>query len=1818
MMLVDLSGKYLKMAEHFYWRIFIAIFIFATFISTGSTEAHQTRDLRLPINRGTMLGGNGSPTEIITRRHNWLGMTIPQRRGSHPKRPHPCEQSSCYPATGNLLIGRKNRLTASSTCGLKGPERYCIVSHLKERKKCFFCDASLPKQQHNIENIVDGTNSRYWWQAENGIEYVTIRFDLEAEFHFTHIIIRFQTFRPAAMLIERSFDFGKTWKVYRYFAHNCEQSFPGVATHQPQSLTDVICETRYSGVAPSTGGEVIFRVLPRNLEIDNPYSIEVQNLLKITTLRINMTRLHTLGDDLLDYRPETGEKYYYAIQDMVIRGSCSCYGHASRCLPLPGVAQEENMVHGKCECTHNTKGLNCEKCEDFYNDLPWKPAVGKQTNACRPCNCNNHTSSCHFDETVYERSGRVSGGVCDDCQHNTRGQNCEQCKPFYYHDVSKDISDIEACQPCDCDLSGSLDDGICDSRTDPLSGDESGRCHCKANVEGRRCDHCKNGFWNFNSENPQGCQACTCNTLGTIDNQGCNMITGECTCKRYVTARDCNQCLPGYWGLSEDPDGCKPCDCDRGGSYENSCDVVTGQCRCRPHIIGRTCNQPEQGYYTGSLDFLIYEGELSRATDNCQVVIREPYRDGRNSTWTGTGFMKALQDSTLNFTIDDIRRSMWYDIIVRYEPIQSGTWEDVQIIIERDEPVDLNGPCANSKPEYDRLWVQLPYNSRNSVAQPSVCLEKGKKYNVILQFRKFNSHVDTPTASILIDSIIVRPRIDAVPFFNALDVGELRRQEYELCNQILNDVNYIRNNLPDACKKYQDSIGYYVFEGAHPCECNPTGSHSLLCQNYGGLCPCKVNVVGRRCDRCAPGTYGFGPTGCIPCDCDGVGALDNFCDVKTGRCKCRPNTYGRTCGQCEPGFWNFPHCQRCQCHGHADNCDSRTGACINCRDSTTGHNCDRCIETFYGDPRIGVDIPCRPCPCPGTLDSGHSYADSCSLDSVTQDVICECYEGYGGPRCEKCAENYFGNPEVPGGNCELCECNNNSDLSQPGNCDPHSGHCLQCLYNTDGPNCQICKPGFYGDALKQDCKECNCDFLGSDRSIGPCDHRTGQCPCLPHVIGQRCDNCEENHWRIASGQGCDPCECDAVGSVSDKCNPFDGSCECRAGFGGRRCNECQTNFWGNPNIECTPCECNVIGSSSQQCNRETGVCICHKGIGGEKCDQCDRGYHGEAPQCSPCGECFDNWDLTLDELKNKTNLVIEEASRIQKVGTTGVYSQEFDDMVNSLNQVRDLISNTSIKSQDLDELTDLAEELSKNISNSAKQLEEVDNMLENVSQRVNLGDVALKKLKNRTNSLHQGAMELKENATILQEENVQGALNVTQQMAEQSRQAEKMANATSNILADAERYRKHTENLLIKNSVSFNEAQERNNESLLKLSDKLNTLNEDMPELNLKMCGDNVTDCSNVCGGAGCGFCGGLSCDIGAITKANQALDVAKQQADKIKNQKDEAEQLLRNMIQIKQDAVAARSNAQDAFNNALEARNRSDKITKSLSDTNKRIWSMLDEEQPTPTMVRDLANDILNKNIKLKPDEIKRLASRIKTIVGSLTDSDKILADTKDDLELAHNLEESANQAKDTALKKQNETNEVVLLLTEAKKAQELAKAAIDTAQSDVAKSEKDLTDIAVLIKEAQTKANDTTDSVKALDTRLKQLQKQSAKNAFILNKEIEVETLKVANEARVVEGKTKKLAEEYKKADEFLNYRINKSEDDIKRAKKLLQRASELTADTSTKFKDLDGMESVYKDNERILTDLMAEIDSLTVEMVKHLAEIERKAQIYRQCTS
>jgi hypothetical protein len=89
----------------------------------------------------------------------------------------------------------------------------------------------------------------------------------------------------------------------------------------------------------------------------------------------------------------------------------------------------------------------------------------------------------------------------------------------------------------------------------------------------------------------------------------------------------------------------------------------------------------------------------------------------------------------------------------------------------------------------------------------------------------------------------------------------------------------------------------------------------------------------------------------------------------------------------------------------------------------------------------------------------------------------------------------------------------------PTSCDPTTGDCLKCLYNTGGDQCQHCLDGFFGDARIRQCARCVCNHLGTNESAGPCDRINGQCPCFPNVIGLQCDQCAPLHYDLASGKG---------------------------------------------------------------------------------------------------------------------------------------------------------------------------------------------------------------------------------------------------------------------------------------------------------------------------------------------------------------------------------------------------------------------------------------------------------------------------------------------------------------------------------------------------------------------------------------------------------------------------------------------------------------------------------------------------------------------------
>lgn len=321
-------------------------------------------------------------------------------------------------------------------------------------------------------------------------------------------------------------------------------------------------------------------------------------------------------------------------------------------------------------------------------------------------------------------------------------------------------------------------------------------------------------------------------------------------------------------------------------------------------------------------------------------------------------------------------------------------------------------------------------------------------------------------------------------------------------------------------------------------------------------------------------------------------------------------------------------------------------------------------------------------------------------------------------------------------------------------------------------------------------------------------------------------------------------------------------------------------------------------------------------------------------------------------------------------------------------------------------------------------------------------------------------------------------------------------------------------------------------------------------------------------------------------------------------------------MAQVKEDATAARSNAQDAFNLAWYARNKSDELSTDLSGITDKILNFLTEDQPTPAMVRDQAERALAKNIQLNPDEIRDLAQNISSIVGSLTNSERIIADAAGDLRLANELRTRANNTKNEAISKQNQAIVITDLLEASREAQGRAEAAINTARIDIDQSQTHLNSIIQDMLFAKDIADNITAKVQSLDGRLKHLQTQLAKNDYTLKEEIAKQAEDVIKEAETVQNKTMKLGQEYRLAEDSLGERVNKSKGDIQKAKLLLQRASELTADTSTKFKDLDGMETVYRDNERKLADLMAIVDALTADMEIHWNEIEEKSLVYRRC--
>lgn len=813
-----------------------------------------------------------------------------------------------------------------------------------------------------------------------------------------------------------------------------------------------------------------------------------------------------------------------------------------------------------------------------------------------------------------------------------------------------------------------------------------------------------------------------------------------------------------------------------------------------------------------------------------------------------------------------------------------------------------------------------------------------------------------------------------------------------------------------------------------------------------------------------------------------------------------------------------------------------------------------------------------------------------------------------------CPQNHYGNIVI---GCKKCNCNNNIDLTDYDNCDPITGKCLKCLYNTEGDHCDQCKPGYSGDATKQQCKTCVCNQLGTNPKGGNCHPLTGQCPCYPHVEGLDCGKCKPGYYNFASGKGCQSCDCDSSGSASNKCNEFDGKCECLPGRGGRQCNECPIGQFGDPKIRCQTCNCNRDGSIDQYCDSKSGKCRCKTGIGGDKCDRCARGYFGRFPNCEHCGECFEQWNEIIQALKDQTQALLNKVKLLLEIGTTGNYAKEFTEIENKLDRIKYILDNQKLDEDAIRDLARQIEELSKLLKSLQRKIEDYERESESITNRTIAVQDALREFDKTFDRLTILIDGLRENLTQFQESNVDGAYAIILDSQNRSREAEKQVRDLKPIMLEQEQKYRSTQNMLLSTASRYNSSSLQNEAILANLARQISELESNVPGINQLVCASTstVNTCDQLCGGALCNKCGGLSCSEGATTKASNALDLA-QQAMELLNQKYNQSKLdLEALITAKNMSEEALKQAKLVMDDCELQKSKFDKIGNELGGIIDGVekFSLLDGARPAE--VRTLGNECLALSISLKPEQILDLARKINETLSSLTNIDKILQDTAGDLNTAEQLHQQADKAKEMADNILDTVEQVLNMLRLAAIEQAKAAAAIAAATQDIEGAQADIAEISaeteLLIKIVQ----ELTDAIKKLRDRLNELRKKYAQNELYVSqaKGAADDANKLADQA---ERDTDELADKVKLAEEKLRNKAKQSGEMKDRAERLKNDALQLATDIQLRMNLLRELDDLFDDNLKRLKDFQDIVDDLHKQMNQYIKDIDLKAQFYREC--
>ncbi|XP_036172308.1 laminin subunit alpha-2 isoform X2 [Myotis myotis] len=877
------------------------------------------------------------------------------------------------------------------------------------------------------------------------------------------------------------------------------------------------------------------------------------------------------------------------------------------------------------------------------------------------CICFGHARACPLDPVTNKSR-------CE-CEHNTCGDSCDQCCPGFHQKPWRAGTFLtkSECEACNCH--GKADECYYDENVARrnLSLNIHGKyvgggvcINCTQNTAGVNCETCIDGFFRakgVSPNNPRPCQPCHCDPVGSLS-EVCvkdekhaprGLAPGSCHCKPGFGGERCDRCVRGYTGY---PD-CKPCNCSGEGSANE--DPCFGPCHCKENVEGGDCSRCKSGFFN-------LQESNQKGCDECFC----------------SGVSNRCQSSY--WTYGNIKEmSGWYltDISghVRVAPQQDP---------QPPHHISISSGEARRALPQEYFWsAPAPYLGNKLTAA-------GGQLTFTISYDLEEEEEEEETARVLQLMIILEGK--DLRISTAQEEVELRPSEDYIHALPLKEDSFTIHgtDFPVSRKEFMtvlvdlkriliqitDSLGVDAIY-----RLSSVGLASAVPYRTDGgfasaveVCQCPPGYTGSSCEKRLQ-----------------ANASSNLIPANNAK-SCWPR-HRRVNGTIFGGI-----CEPCQCFGHADSCDDITAECLNCRDHTGGPYCNQCLPGFYGDPTKGTAEDCQPCACPLNIPS-NNFSPTCHLDRSLGLICDECPVGYAGPRCERCAEGYFGQPSVAGGSCQPCQCNDNLDFSIPGSCDSLSGACLICKPGTTGRYCELCADGYFGDAVDaRNCQPCRCHANGSFSEV--CHTQTGQCECRPNVQGRRCDECKPETFGLQSPRGCVPCNCNSFGSKSfdceesgqcwcqpgvtgkkcdhcahgyfnfqeggctacdcshlgNNCDPKTGRCICPPNTIGDQCSQCVPNTWGHSIISgCKACNCSTVGSLDFQCNINTGQCNCHPKFAGAKCTECSRGYWNY-PHCDPCN-CFlpGTDDATCDSETKKCACMDQTGQCTCKVNVEGVH-----------------------------------------------------------------------------------------------------------------------------------------------------------------------------------------------------------------------------------------------------------------------------------------------------------------------------------------------------------------------------------------------------------------------------------------------------------------------------------------------------------------------------------------------------------------------------------